>query len=440
MFNFAPSADRVQELLNRYRQQGGVDSDPSMRQGPPPGAPQMRPYTPNQDAAAMLAPGTATGGNEMPADAAFQPAANLTPNTQGNGLPLDGEPSTGIMANMAPQMRPSQVTANAINDVLQRDYSIKKNKDGTVIRGKDRDTDYDAKDVFGGAGLGALDGLQRGGIIGAIIGAFKGATDRNTTEKYHDQQVLGRLTPRYQMQAAMESNDQTYDTKEQQNANAKTTEETRIAQLNLNIQKELYDQLSDQQKTEAEKLQWEPQVRNGKYYKHFTKTGKEEPLTVDGKQEVELTKVPVETALEGGTKVFTSGDEAVRLETSRRLEQARLDVQAGRSNADAFKDFEKSTADWVEKTTTLKTNGQAKIDQADALESGLSGLDPESTRDAQTIRETKAKAAGLRAEGKAMMQQSKSLMRPKRPTAANAPNLTPKVVPKSKDPYNLFQQ
>lgn len=169
------------------------------------------------------------------------------------GMGSESQP-VSAMSIPAPTMRPSQTTQGKINDVLDKDYSITKNKDGTVTKGKDRDEDFDYKDVLGGAGLGALQGFQRGGLIGGIIGAITGATDRNTAEKYHDSQTLSRLYPKYQAQAGMEAQDQKFDlgqtqigTERAQGRNYDNEIANRNVKTLLDIDKATQDRLTGEQ-------------------------------------------------------------------------------------------------------------------------------------------------------------------------------------------------
>lgn len=204
-------------------------------------------------------------------------------------LANSGADGAGTSNIPAPTMRPSQTTQGRINDVLDKDYSITKNKDGTVTKGKDRDTDFDAIDVLGGAGLGAMEGLRRGGVIGAIIGAIKGGTDRNTTEKYHDSQTLGRLYPKYQAQAGMEAQDQKFDLGQAQigHLNADTLDTLTKPARELQKQQNRID--LQKMKDAAEGLKWEPVGHGGLLWKKHN-NGREEPLLgKDNKtQEVDL--------------------------------------------------------------------------------------------------------------------------------------------------------
>lgn len=80
-----------------------------------------------------------------------------------------------------------QKAENDLYDAQNKDYSIGRDELGNVVRGKDRDEDFDWKDRLVPGLLGALAGLMRGGVGGAAGGAIAGLIgaqfDRNLTEK-----------------------------------------------------------------------------------------------------------------------------------------------------------------------------------------------------------------------------------------------------------------
>lgn len=119
----------------------------------------------------------------------------------------DSQPSQ-TAANVLPEVAfsPSQITQGKINENRNKDYSIKKDANGNVIeRGKDRDNDYDWKDVLGGLGLGILKGLgSGGGIVGGAIEGVRGAFDRNYVEKNRNERETATLISQQQQQQQQE--------------------------------------------------------------------------------------------------------------------------------------------------------------------------------------------------------------------------------------------
>ncbi len=103
--------------------------------------------------------------------------------------------ATNPSANLPPVTPPpqSQVLQNQINGIYGKDYSITKNPDGTVTRGKDRSTNWTWQDKLKNGLLGALSSLQSG--QGLLPGAIAGATDRNADARRRDSQQLSRLLP-----------------------------------------------------------------------------------------------------------------------------------------------------------------------------------------------------------------------------------------------------
>jgi hypothetical protein len=103
------------------------------------------------------------------------------------------EPQLSPMSVPAP-LTPLQQAEMDVRDTMNKDYSIKTDENGNVIRGADRDKTFNWKDVLRSVGLGALKGMATGdlggAIGGAIAGGVRGSIDRNFDNKLQDQMFV----------------------------------------------------------------------------------------------------------------------------------------------------------------------------------------------------------------------------------------------------------
>jgi hypothetical protein len=187
-----------------------------------------------------------------------------------------------------------QKAENDLYDAQNKDYSIGRDELGNVVRGKDRDEDFDWKDRLVPGLLGALAGLMRGGIGGAAGGAIAGLIgaqfDRNLTEKMRAN--LFEI-PRLQQQAEASRN--AYETNlkmvgAENDETRKWNEEARRTEKALNdsyeaLMKqlvedgvfdekdaEIYEQVTGRRLAPFDKRGYEIEMREGKSYQR-PKTG-----------------------------------------------------------------------------------------------------------------------------------------------------------------------
>lgn len=115
---------------------------------------------------------------------------------------------------------PADVLRGRIGEIQGRDYSKKRNEDGTVTYGKDFDHKRNWKDALRGAGLGLLSSLGNAqvnpndpnplssmfgrAIGGAGVGGVLGATVDNVDNKMQDRMKLAQLLPQYEQAYGME--------------------------------------------------------------------------------------------------------------------------------------------------------------------------------------------------------------------------------------------
>lgn len=118
-------------------------------------------------------------------------------------------------------VQPMSDAQRQLNELNSWDGSIKKNQPlynvqgeqiGTqTIKGKDRDTTHNWKDIARSMGLGALQGLGAGGLGGALGGAIagtvRGAIDRNYDDKMQNEMFV---RPRLEAQVQRERADAAY--------------------------------------------------------------------------------------------------------------------------------------------------------------------------------------------------------------------------------------
>lgn len=175
-----------------------------------PGYPVRRP--PADQPMERMAPGFETlGGHSLiPQDA---PPSNELVNTTVAPRPI--QPPSAVpaqpTASAVPYPQKSDLQRRA-DVLLNKDYSITKDAEGNVIsRGKDRDAKWSLKDKIGSTALGILDGLMRGGPLGALAGGISAGTDRNYLEKLEDQKEANQVFPRLKQEQenqAFEQNQQ----------------------------------------------------------------------------------------------------------------------------------------------------------------------------------------------------------------------------------------
>jgi hypothetical protein len=127
---------------------------------------------------------------------------------------------------------PSMETQAKIDAINNKQYenlkdekgNLRRDENGKVIHGKDRNDKWSAGEKFLGAALGALSGLARGGVGGAIAGGIEGGIDRNAIAKFKDARELPALITKQQRQAEAEKKRLDYV-----NAQQKAADERRSA-------------------------------------------------------------------------------------------------------------------------------------------------------------------------------------------------------------------
>lgn len=178
----------ISRILNRRK--NGVPLNDVTAPGKPVAHPSGR-YNPDLTAAVpAVRPGADMFGAVKGAEQEPMPPVNQN----------SPSPVNPTVSAVKPPLSATENLQSQINAITSKDYSLKRDEQGNIIgRGKDRDSDFDFKDVLGGLGIGFL----RGGIPGAI----QGAMDRNTVEKFRDNQQLANLYPRLAQQKAIEKDD-----------------------------------------------------------------------------------------------------------------------------------------------------------------------------------------------------------------------------------------
>lgn len=114
--------------------------------------------------------------------------------------PLIDLPPLGTAQTMPdlPPLTQSQTIQNRINKRNEKDYSIRTDENGNIVRGKDRDTNSTWLDKLKNVGLGAVEGLATGGLAGAIGGSIAGGLDRDYASKFGDRRQLAQDLPKLQ--------------------------------------------------------------------------------------------------------------------------------------------------------------------------------------------------------------------------------------------------
>jgi hypothetical protein len=176
--------------------------------------------TSNSDALRKLS-AMQTGVSEVPLESQME-----SDYAQASGVPLSPMPRNTLRPRSSTQATQEEIdriqtkdyAPGEYKDPITGDISNNPNKPGyTEIlrpRGKDRDAQWSVKDKAGSASLGALEGLARGGPLGALLGGLGAGMDRNYMEKRADRDQMSMLRPRLaqQQQSQDFENDQAYKT------------------------------------------------------------------------------------------------------------------------------------------------------------------------------------------------------------------------------------
>ncbi len=199
-----------------------------------------------------------------------------------------------------------------------------------------------------------------------------------------------------------------------------------------------------QMKDNAAGQKWKQVLRNGRYFKQYG-DGREEPLkNAKGEQEVEASKLPIKTTV-NGQEVWTVGDKVIDRDIAEKYRQAQMNFEADKYNTEEINDYQENITKWAtdeakRKQDTLQWQNDAntKIAEADTLDAQAmeavqraDKLKADNYDDSDARKEAnklKAEAVKARKEGEASSNKaanSKSLPMPSKPKAKlSAPNLS----------------
>jgi hypothetical protein len=203
-----------------------------------------QPYLVGEEGAEIVVP---EEDGEVIANDALVASAPPPPDELTTTTPVMGERILKRDADALP-MRPPQEEVSITEDVVEpsvadmwrqkiqavqgRDYSKKKNEDGTTVYGKDFDHKRNWKDALRGAGLGVLQSLANyqanpndpnplssmlgRAIGGAGAGGVLGATVDNADNKMFDRMKLAQMMPQYEIAQKQEEDKTNRDWKKAQ--------------------------------------------------------------------------------------------------------------------------------------------------------------------------------------------------------------------------------